>query len=42
MDINPINHGNPEKKRENGQELISNIQGDFRDLPDLEKETSRK
>lgn len=42
MDINPINHGNPEKKRENGLELISNIQGDFRDLPDLEKETTRK
>ena len=42
MDINPINHGNPEKKRENGLEFISNIQGNFRDLPDLEKETLRK
>ena len=42
MDINPINHGNPDKKRGYGQECISNVQGDFRDLPDLEKETSRK
>ena len=42
MDTNPINHGNPEKKRENGLEFISNIQGNFRDLPDLEKETLRK
>ena len=39
---NPINHGNPEKKRDYGFELISNIQGNFSDLPDLEKETSRK
>ena len=42
MDINPINHGNPEKNREYGLELISNIQGNFNDLPDLEKETNRK
>ena len=44
-DINdeiPINHGNPEKNRVNGLELISNIQGSFKDLPDLEKETNRK
>ena len=41
MDINPINHGNPEKKRDLGQECISNVQGDFNDLPDLEIETSR-
>ena len=44
-DINdeiPINHGNPEKNRVNGLELISNIQGSFNDLPDLEKETNRK
>ena len=42
MEENPINHGNPEKKRENTFELISNIQGSFEDLPDLVKETSRK
>ena len=42
MDINPINHGNPEKKRDDSLEFISNIQGNFSDLPDLEKETSRK
>ncbi len=41
-DIIPINHGNPEKNRVNGLELISNIQGSFKDLPDLEKETNRK
>ena len=41
-DINLINHGNPEKNRDYGLELISNIQGNFNDLPDLEKETSRK
>ena len=40
MDINPINHGNPEKKRGLGQECISNVQGNFKDLPDLERETS--
>ena len=39
---NPINHGNPEKGRDNAMELISNIQGSFQNLPDLEKETLRK
>ena len=39
---NPINHGNPEKERDNAMELISNIQGSFQNLPDLEKETLRK
>ena len=39
---NPINHGNPEKKRDSAMELISNIQGSFQNLPDLEKETQRK
>ena len=38
----PINHGNPEKKRESSFEMIANIFGSFNDLPDLEKETSRK
>ena len=42
MDINPINHGNPEKKRDDLFELIPNIQGSFGNLPDLEKETNRK
>ena len=36
--INPSNHGNSIKVRENCQELISNIQGNFMGLPDLEKE----
>ena len=38
----PINHGNPDKKREPSQELIANIYGSFSDLPDLIKETTRK
>ena len=38
----PINHGNPDKKREPSFEMIANIFGSFSDLPDLEKETSRK
>ncbi len=38
----PINHGNPEKKREPNFEMIANIFGSFNDLPDLEKETTRK
>ena len=38
----PINHGNPEKKREPCQELIANIYGSFKDLPDLEKETLKR
>ena len=38
----PINHGNPDKKRETSYEMIGNIYGNFNDLPDLEKETSRK
>ena len=42
MDINPVNHGNPEKQRDNAMELISNIQGSFNNLPDLEEETLRK
>ena len=42
MDINPVNHGNPEKQRDNAMELISNIQGSFKNLPDLEEETLRK
>ena len=36
--INPPNHGNSVKVRDNCQELISNIQGNFMGLPDLEKE----
>ena len=36
------NHGNPEKKRENSEELIANIYGDFKYLPDLVKETMKK
>ena len=42
MDINPVNHGNPEKQRDNAMEFISNIQGSFNNLPDLEEETLRK
>ena len=42
MQKTPPNHGNPEKKRESCQELIANIYGSFEDLPDLEKETSKK
>ena len=38
----PVNHGNPDKKREPSQELIANIYGSFSDLPDLVKETTRK
>ena len=38
----PINHGNPDKKREPSFEMIANIFGSFSDLPDLEKETTRK
>ena len=38
----PVNHGNPDKKREPSYELISNIFGSFIDLPDLEKEFSKK
>ena len=38
----PINHGNPEKKREPSFEMIANIYGSFNDLPDLEKETTKK
>ncbi len=38
----PINHGNPEKKRESCYELIANIYGSFTDLPDLVKETMKK
>ena len=38
----PVNHGNPDKKREPSYELISNIFGSFSDLPDLEKELSKK
>ena len=38
----PVNHGNPDKKRETSFEMIGNIFGSFNDLPDLEKETSRK
>ena len=38
----PINHGNPEKKRESCYELIANIYGSFTDLPDLVKETIKK
>ena len=38
----PVNHGNPDKKREPSYELISNIFGSFSDLPDLEKEFSKK
>ena len=38
----PINHGNPEKKRESSFEMIANIFGSFNDLPDLERETSKK
>ena len=38
----PVNHGNPDKKREPSQELIANIYGSFSDLPDLLKETTRK
>ena len=38
----PVNHGNPDKKREPCQELIANIYGSFSDLPDLVKETTRK
>ena len=38
----PLNHGNPEKEREQLMEYISNIQFSFNDLPDLEKETIRK
>ena len=42
MQKTPVNHGNPEKERKSCQELIANISGSFQDLPDLEKETSRK
>ena len=38
----PINHGNPDKKRESCQEIIANIYGSFNDLPDLEKEILKK
>ena len=38
----PINHGNPDKKRESSFEMIANIFGSFSDLPDLEQETTRK
>ena len=38
----PTNHGNPDKKRENCQEIIANIYGSFKDLPDLEKEAMKK
>ena len=38
----PTNHGNPDKKRENCQEIIANIYGSFKDLPDLVKETMKK
>ena len=38
----PVNHGNTDKKREPSYELISNIFGSFSDLPDLEKEFSKK
>ena len=38
----PVNHGNPDKKREPSFELIANIFGSFNDLPDLERETSKK
>ena len=38
----PVNHGNPEKKREPSFEMIANIYGSFNDLPDLEKETTKK
>ena len=38
----PVNHGNPDKKREPSYELISNIFGSFSDLPDLVKELSKK
>ena len=38
----PINHGNPDKKRESSFEIISNIVGNFNNLPDLEKETGKK
>ena len=37
----PINHGNPDKKRENSFEMIANIFGSFNDLPDLMKETKK-
>ena len=36
--INPPNHGNNIKSKENCQEFISNIQGDFIGLPNLENE----
>jgi len=42
MQDTPVNHGNPDKKREPSQELIANIYGSFSDLPDLVKETTRK
>ncbi len=42
MQRTPINHGNPDKNRESCQENISNIYGNFKDLPDLEKETMKK
>ena len=38
----PINHGNPDKKREPAFEIIGNIYGNFKDLPDLTEETSKK
>jgi len=39
---NQTNHGNPDKNRESCQELIANIYGSFKDLPDLVKETMKK
>ncbi len=38
----PVNHGNLEKKRQSSYEVIANIYGSFNDLPDLQKETSKK
>ena len=39
---NKIPKNTQEKKRESSFEMIANIFGSFNDLPDLEKETSRK
>ena len=38
----PTNHGNPDKIREPSQEIIGNIYGSFKNLPDLMKETKKK
>jgi len=38
----PKNHGNPDKVRESSQEIIGNIYGSFKNLPDLMKESKKK